>query len=105
MFSLASFMYICSFYYGCTLVKEEPKKWSGDGPEPVGVIGFLKDFFDVRYLAETVRTCFKQGANNRRLRVVLLMVVVMLVIGPLHGRLLTFPLALTLSQKAPTDTV
>ncbi|KAJ1519546.1 hypothetical protein ONE63_004825 [Megalurothrips usitatus] len=85
VFSLATCMYMWSFWYGYTQVKEEPKKWSGDGPEPAGVVGFLKDFFDVRYLASTVHTCFKQGANNRRLRVVLLMVVVMLVIGPLHG--------------------
>lgn len=85
VFSLACVMYVCSFYCGWKLVKEEPKKWSGDGPEPTGIIGFLKDFFDVRFLLETLKTCFKQGANNRRLKVILLMVVVMMVIGPLHG--------------------
>lgn len=79
-------MYVCSFWWGYTQVKEEPKKWSGDGPEPHGVIGFLKDFFDVRYLLETMRTAFRKGENNRRMKVVLLMVVVMLVIGPLHGK-------------------
>ena len=78
-------MYVISLWYGFVKVKEEPKKWSGDGPEPAGLIGFLRDFFDVRYLMETVRTCFKKGAHNRRLRVALLMLVVMLVIGPMHG--------------------
>ncbi|XP_034241434.1 proton-coupled folate transporter-like isoform X2 [Thrips palmi] len=85
VFSLSTCMYVCSFWWGYTQVKEEPKKWSGDGPAPHGVIGFLKDFFDVRYLLETMRTCFKKGENNRRIKVILLMVVVMLVIGPLHG--------------------
>ncbi|KAK3928682.1 Proton-coupled folate transporter [Frankliniella fusca] len=85
VFSLSSCMYLFSLYYGWTHVKEEPKKWSGDGPQPTGLTGFLKDFFDVRYLLETFHTAFRKGANNRRVRVILLMVVVMLVIGPMHG--------------------
>ncbi len=85
VFGVSSAMYLFSFYYGWTQVKEQPKKWSGDGPEPQGLTGFLRDFFDMQYLLETFRTSFKKGPNNRRLRVVLLMVVVMLVIGPMHG--------------------
>lgn len=85
VFGLSACMYLCSFWYGYKHIKETPKKWSGDGPEPAGLVGFLKDFFEVRYLLETFHTSFKKGANNRRVRVVLLMVVVMLVIGPMHG--------------------
>ncbi|XP_034250422.1 proton-coupled folate transporter-like isoform X2 [Thrips palmi] len=85
VFSLSASMYVCSFWWGYTQVAEEPRKWAGDGPPPHGVLGFLKDFFDVRRLLETVRVVFKKGENNRLVKVVLLMLVVMMVIGPMHG--------------------
>lgn len=45
----------------------------------------LIDFFDKSHVIETFKVAFKNGARQRRLRVIMLIVVVMVVDGPLHG--------------------
>lgn len=45
----------------------------------------LADFFDKEHVVETFRVAFKKGENQRRLRVSMLIIVVMVVIGPMHG--------------------
>lgn len=97
MFSLSAVMYLFSFWYGFVMIKEEPRKrvpkeaaekeeLSGDRPSlPRRLIAFLKDFFDMKHIQETFRVAFKEGENMRRKRVILLMIVVMVVIGPMHG--------------------
>lgn len=83
VFSIAAAFYVLSFLYGSTRI-HEPKKT--DTPEPTsGSCGFLRDFFDLRHVAETFQVAFKEGERNRKRRVVMLMIVVMVVIGPLHG--------------------
>lgn len=47
----------------------------------------LADFFDKKHVVETFEVAFKRGANQRRLRVIMLMIVVMVVIGPMHGEM------------------
>lgn len=48
----------------------------------------LADFFDKEHVLETFRVAFKKGENQRRLRVSMLLIVVMVVIGPMHGNYL-----------------
>lgn len=50
----------------------------------------LADFFDKEHVLETFRVAFKKGENQRRLRVSMLLIVVMVVIGPMHGNCLEF---------------
>ncbi|KAH1021434.1 hypothetical protein HUJ04_010950 [Dendroctonus ponderosae] len=83
VFSISSVMYVMALYYGYTKI-QEPKKVD----VPVlqeGPCAFLRDFFDVRHLFNTFRVAFKSGPNNRKMKVMLLMLVVMVVIGPMHG--------------------
>lgn len=83
VFSSSAVMYIIAFLYGLYKVKEPKKK---DVPTLPNVpCAFLRDFFDVRHLADTFKVVFKKGENNRRKKVMLLMLVVMVVIGPMHG--------------------
>ena len=85
VFSISGVMYIMALYYGITRFKEAKKV---DVPtldnKPCA---FVRDFFDVRHLWETFTVAFKKGENNRRTKVMLIMLVVMVVIGPLHGEL------------------
>lgn len=84
VFSLSAIMYIMALYYGYRHIKE-PKKI--DGPTlSYNPFEFLKDFFDFRHLFDTFKVSFKKGENNRRMKVILLMLVVMVVIGPMHGK-------------------
>lgn len=48
----------------------------------------LADFFDKEHVVETFRVAFKKGENQRRLRVSMILIVVMVVIGPMHGKVL-----------------
>ncbi|KAF6212643.1 hypothetical protein GE061_013169 [Apolygus lucorum] len=103
VFSLSSCIYILSFFYGYYKIPEgsnsiatkqqpadEKKKIEAGETAvqvPSGLWNFIKDFFDVQHIKETVKIAFKKGAHNRRTRVMLLMIVVMVVMGPLHGEM------------------
>ena len=83
VFSVSAAMYVMAFYYGYTHVKERKKidvPVLSDKP-----CAFLRDFFDYRHVMETFKVAFKAGEGNRRVKVMLLMLVVMVVIGPMHG--------------------
>lgn len=87
VFSISAVMYVISFYYGYYKIVETkkvdvPKVDFGGSP-----CAFLKDFFDLKHVMETFRVAFKRGQNNRRMKVMLLMLVVMVVIGPMHGEM------------------
>ncbi|CAH1967114.1 unnamed protein product [Acanthoscelides obtectus] len=85
VFSISAVMYVMAFYYGYTRVKE-PKKL--DVPTlPDRSCAFIRDFFDVKHLLDTFKVAFKEGENKRKVKVMLLMLVVMVVIGPMHGEM------------------
>lgn len=48
---------------------------------------FLSTFFDLSNIKETFRVTFKQGENKRRIKITMLMIVVIVVMGPLHGEM------------------
>jgi MFS transporter, PCFT/HCP family, solute carrier family 46, member 3 len=52
---------------------------------PSGCIEQLRAFFDFDHIKETFNVAFKMGEGNRRMRVAMLMIVVCVVIGPMHG--------------------
>lgn len=92
VFSIAMVCYVMSFVYGLVVIKEPDVlvKRSQKGALPskrkwTSVCAFILDFFSLKHLEETFRVAFKHGANNRQKRVIVLMLVVMVVIGPLHG--------------------
>lgn len=47
---------------------------------------WLRAFFDISLVKETLMVAFKRGPNNRRLRVIMLVVVLCVVIGPIYGK-------------------
>ncbi|CAH0552583.1 unnamed protein product [Brassicogethes aeneus] len=85
VFSISAFLYIVAIYYGYTKVIE-PKKIDVPATSEKSC-GFIRDFFDIKHLVDTFKVAFKQGENNRRTKVILLMLVVMVVIGPMHGEM------------------
>lgn len=64
-----------AFFYGLFYVKEvsiisEKEKLKSSEK------GLLADFFDKEHVVETFRVAFKTGENQRRMRVIMLMIVV-----------------------------
>ncbi|KAL1402063.1 hypothetical protein pipiens_006250 [Culex pipiens pipiens] len=86
IFSISASLYLVAFFYGVFFVPEvdivnEKERLKAQEKSA------LADFFDKEHVMETFRVAFKQGERQRRLRVIMLMIVVMVVIGPLHGEM------------------
>nr|CAD7456136.1 unnamed protein product [Timema tahoe] len=80
MFSLSSVLYVMGFTYGILSVKETRPLI----PRPEGV-GFFKDFFDIRHVKDTLQVAFKQRKGNRRMRVIMIMILSIVLVGPMFG--------------------
>ncbi|KAG7213427.1 hypothetical protein KM043_002711 [Ampulex compressa] len=91
VFGISSVCYVMSFVYGLVVIKEPPraqiKQAAKADEEKMSLCASAIDFFSLRHIEETFRVAFKKGANNRQKRVVVLMVIVMVVIGPLYGEM------------------
>lgn len=86
VFTTSATLYLLSFLYGCFILKE-PQRKTKQELEKTTQKNLLADFFDKKHVVETFRVAFKTGQNQRRLRVIMLMIVVMVVIGPMHGEM------------------
>lgn len=78
--------YIVAFFYGTFRLKESPALPNQTTKDAAEKKSFLADFFDFAHIRDTFRVAFKHGARDRRIKVIMLMVVVMIVIGPYHGK-------------------
>ncbi|XP_029667705.1 uncharacterized protein LOC115238223 isoform X1 [Formica exsecta] len=95
VFTISMVCYVMSFVYGLVVIKEPPrvlaerarKKTLPSKGKRISVCAFILNFFSLRHIEETFRVAFKKGANNRQKRVIVLMVIIMVVIGPLYGEM------------------
>ncbi|XP_063905076.1 probable peptidoglycan muropeptide transporter SLC46 [Zophobas morio] len=85
VFSLALVMYFTGLTYGVTRVKEIPKKEELITEKKN--VNFVKDFFDLKHIRDTFRVAFKDGPRGRKKRICTIMVLVMVIIGPMHGEM------------------
>ncbi|RZC42749.1 uncharacterized protein BDFB_004854, partial [Asbolus verrucosus] len=86
VFSLALVMYFTGLVYAVTRIKEAPKK-DEIAKEPQKKVNPIRDFFDLKHIRDTFKVAFKEGARNRKRRICVIMVLVMVVIGPMHGEM------------------
>lgn len=90
IFSISATLYLIAFFYGLFLVKEPVRKMEKEKQQqlvPAVEKNLILDFFDRKHVVETFKVAFKKGSHQRRLRVIMLIIVVMVVIGPLHGEM------------------
>ncbi|KAI5698867.1 hypothetical protein M8J76_007615 [Diaphorina citri] len=102
VYSISLVLYTFSFIYGVFFIYELPPNYTQDvtsgglpskPPTSDGLpskpenVSFLKDFFDVRYIKDTFAVAFKNGEYNRKKRVILIMVVMIVVFGPIQGEM------------------
>lgn len=91
IFSVSASLYILSIFYGIVYIKE--KKLPLEKSKKDQTCGALRDFFDVKHVMETFRVAFKEGPNGRKKKVISIMIIVCVVIGPLHGKFCQFSVA------------
>lgn len=86
IFSISAVFYLIAFIYGVFFVPEpKPRNETLKGKQ-LSDVGILRDFFNKDHVVETFRVAFKKGEHQRRVRVIMLMIVVMVVIGPMYGK-------------------
>lgn len=85
IFSISASLYVVALIYGYYYVEEPKLKIDEKQRLKSADKSLLADFFDKEHVIETFRVAFKKGENQRRLRVSMLLIVVMVVIGPMHG--------------------
>lgn len=88
VYIIATVLYIFAFVYGMVFIKETKPDVNIESKEPprnTSCVDFVQDFFSLSHIKEAIRVTFKEGQHNRRLRIISLMVVVIVVMGPLHG--------------------
>lgn len=85
VFSLAGTLYLIALIYGIFILKEVPPKPKTNQKVAVKK-SLLADFFDPSHIPETFMVAFKSGTRHRRTKVLALMAVLFIVIGPQHGK-------------------
>ncbi|XP_055299997.1 proton-coupled folate transporter-like [Sitodiplosis mosellana] len=87
VFSMAGASYTISMLYGIFVLKEVPPK-----EKNVQLIkkSFLADFFDFGHIKETFLVAFKARDKNRRTKILALMAIIIIVVGPLYGEMPLF---------------
>lgn len=88
VYIIAVVLYLFTIAYGIFVVKETPSVEHDESttkPETMSFSYFIEDFFNLSNVKEAVGVTFKHGRHNRRLRIISLMVVVIVVMGPLYG--------------------
>uniref|UniRef100_A0A8D8WW50 Proton-coupled folate transporter n=1 Tax=Cacopsylla melanoneura TaxID=428564 RepID=A0A8D8WW50_9HEMI len=100
VYSFSLVLYTFSILYGIFFISELPPNSpaaimannnnndvAGAEKLPDKKVSFLKDFFDVKYIKEVFEVVFKHGEFNRKKRVILIMVVMIVVFGPIQGEM------------------
>lgn len=82
----SSALCLVGLLYGVVFVKEVPKTGTVETRTEKKNINFLNDFFDVKHVKTACKTTFKEGPHNRKLRIIMLMCIAFLVMGPLNGK-------------------
>ncbi|XP_052752595.1 proton-coupled folate transporter-like [Galleria mellonella] len=87
IFLISNCLYFTSLIYGYIRLKDPVISQERQRELPVGCRGWVCSFFDARHVRETLTVAFRSGPRRRRLRVSLLIVVVCVIFGPLHGEM------------------
>lgn len=89
VFSLALCIYAVALIYGQVTIKENNLNQTKSVEETCSAPkkNFFVDFFDPSHIKETLRVAFKNDVRNRKKRICTIMVLVMVIIGPLHGEM------------------
>lgn len=77
---------LCVFglLYGMIFIKEVSPNASPNTTQKKND-GIFNGFFDVKHIKEAFRVTFKDGPHNRKLRIIMLMCIAFLIMGPFNG--------------------
>ncbi|CAK1603867.1 unnamed protein product [Parnassius mnemosyne] len=87
IFTLSSILYVCSICHGIFYIKDPQRKIQDKKSEekPFNLWAFLKYFFDIKHVNDTLTVAFKNGPNHRRIKSILVLASIVFIYGPAHG--------------------
>ncbi|XP_023940058.2 proton-coupled folate transporter-like isoform X1 [Bicyclus anynana] len=85
VFTISSLLFCFSICHGFFCIKDPERPKSDKNKVENGVHGFLKSFFDIKHVRDTVTVAFKQGPNRRRLKSILVLSSIAFIYGPAYG--------------------
>lgn len=89
VYSICSTLYLMGIIYGFVCLKDNTKnvvsQVDKSSTEKLSLFSRIRDFFDLKHLTNAFRVTFKKDTDNRRLRIIMMMIVLMLIMGPLTG--------------------
>ncbi|VVC29235.1 Major facilitator superfamily,Major facilitator superfamily domain [Cinara cedri] len=85
VYTTSASLYVLGILYGLICIKEvSPAK---NKPVEKNRDGIFNGFFNAKHIKEAFEVTFKDGPYNRKLRIIMLLCVAFLVMGPLNGEL------------------
>jgi len=89
IYSICSTMYLMGILYGFVFLKDrtttQVDRRDGKADGNASFCADVKEFFDLKHIKNAFGVTFKRGDDNRRLRIVMMMIVLMLIMGPMTG--------------------
>lgn len=90
IYSICSTMYFMGILYGFFILRDP--KIKGDTSveniknlEQKPILTNIREFFDLKHIKKAFGVTFKKGHDNRRLRIIMMMLVLMIIMGPMTG--------------------
>lgn len=92
VYTLSLSLHFLTLIYGIVFIKEKRTEVSSvvESKEPskntsTSCLHFIEDFFSLDSIKDAIRVTFKDGEQNRKLKIISLMVLVIVVSGPFSG--------------------
>lgn len=93
IYSICATMYLMGIIYGILYIKNPPRNDAPvDSHESTpcytkpSLCKDMKNFFNFQHIKNAFGVTFKKGDDNRRLRIIMMMLVLMIIMGPMTGQ-------------------
>lgn len=94
IFAISTTLYSLGLLYGYFFIRDpkigktpvncQPNKLSKNNKQSI-TWSDVMDFFDLKHIKNAFGVTFKRGNDNRRLRIIMMMIAMMVIMGPMSG--------------------
>jgi len=85
VYGVSSALCIIGFLYGLVFIKEVSPNKPENTITQTRNNGLFNGFFNAKHIQEAFKVTFKDGPQNRKLKIIMLMCIAFLIMGPLNG--------------------
>lgn len=87
VYYISTALYVIGLVYGLIRIKEHPEnKDSNNSPEMrKSCMYLITDFFNLTHVKKAFNVTFREGLRRKRVQLIMLMCIIVIVEGPLHG--------------------